>query len=127
MDRRLRRALPVVLIVLIGSIAAACGEPAPRGEGAADPTRGESLFAAHCAVCHGPLGDGTDQGPPLVHVVYEPGHHGDEAFQIAVSRGVAPHHWNFGPMEPIEGLDRQDVADITAYVRELQREAGIID
>ncbi|MTV25408.1 cytochrome c [Nitriliruptoraceae bacterium ZYF776] len=83
------------------------------------------MFAANCAVCHGALADGATTGPPLVHEIYEPSHHPDEAFQRAVADGVAAHHWDFGPMPPIGGLDRDDVADITAWVRELQREAGI--
>ena len=92
-----------------------------------DPERGQALFAANCAACHGTVGQGTTTGPPLVHEIYEPGHHSDEAFQVAVARGSPAHHWDFGDMPPVGGLDRDDVADITAYVRELQREAGIID
>jgi hypothetical protein len=30
-------------------------------------------------------------------------------------------------MPPVSGLSREEVADIIAYVRDLQREAGIID
>ncbi|MFW6202389.1 MAG: c-type cytochrome [Gemmatimonadota bacterium] len=86
---------------------------------------GESLFEAHCGRCHGEAALGTDAGPPLVHPVYEPSHHGDAAFLLAVERGVRPHHWRFGPMPPVPGVSRDDVAEITAYVRWLQREAGI--
>jgi mono/diheme cytochrome c family protein len=108
----------------------ACGETtdgAPTAERAADPERGEQLFAANCAVCHGAVGEGTATGPPLVHVIYEPGHHSDESFHLAVQRGVQAHHWDYGPMPPVSGLSREEVADIIAYVRDLQREAGIID
>jgi mono/diheme cytochrome c family protein len=91
----------------------------------ADPDRGQELFRANCAVCHGPAAEGTPAGPPLVHEIYEPSHHGDEAFQRAVAEGVQPHHWNFGPMPPVDGLDRADVGDITAWVRQEQRAAGI--
>lgn len=94
---------------------------------AADAARGAELWTNNCAVCHGPDGLGTTVGPPLVHEIYEPGHHSDEAFQVAVAQGVQPHHWQFGPMPAIPGLDRADVADITAYVRDLQRAAGIIE
>jgi mono/diheme cytochrome c family protein len=92
---------------------------------AADSDRGQELFAANCAVCHGPAADGSPAGPPLVHEIYEPSHHSDEAFQAAVANGVQPHHWDYGPMPPVGGLDRDDVADITAWVREQQRAAGI--
>ncbi|MFW6078131.1 MAG: c-type cytochrome [Gemmatimonadota bacterium] len=87
--------------------------------------RGESLFDANCARCHGEAALGTEVGPPLVHPVYEPGHHADAAFVLAVERGVRPHHWRFGPMPPVPGVSREEVAEITAYVRWLQREAGI--
>jgi mono/diheme cytochrome c family protein len=94
---------------------------------AADLERGERLFDANCAACHGEGASGTPSGPPLVHEIYEPGHHSDESFQLAVARGSTQHHWDFGPMPAIPGLDRDEVADITAYIRELQRDAGIID
>ena len=63
--------------------------------------------------------------PPLVHKIYEPSHHGDESFQIAVAMGVRSHHWKFGNMPAIENLTRSDVSAIVAYVRELQRANGI--
>jgi mono/diheme cytochrome c family protein len=127
--RRLLRRTAVTVVAL--AALAACGsddDGASDATGtavAADTDRGQELFAANCAVCHGPAADGSPAGPPLVHEIYEPSHHSDEAFQVAVANGVQPHHWDFGPMPPIGGLDRDDVADITAWVRELQRDAGI--
>ena len=50
----------------------------------------------------------------------------DAAFLLAVRNGVRPHHWRFGPMPPIDGITDDDVDDIVAYVRGLQRDAGII-
>ena len=99
----------------------ASGDPLAGG----DPARGQELFAANCAACHGANASGTPSGPPLVHEVYEPSHHADASFLRAVQQGVQPHHWEFGPMPSIPGLDTGDVADIIAYVRGLQREAGI--
>lgn len=87
--------------------------------------RGGELFAANCAACHGVSGTGTAAGPPLVHIVYEPSHHGDLAFHRAVREGVAPHHWDFGPMPPVSGLSDEDIDHIIGYVREQQRAAGI--
>ena len=87
---------------------------------------GQRTYEANCASCHGRNAAGQDGvAPPLVHVIYEPGHHGDESFQRAVARGVQAHHWPFGNMPPVEGLSREDVALIIAYVRELQRTNGI--
>ena len=88
--------------------------------------RGKSSFEANCAACHGQNAVGqVGVAPPLVHFIYEPSHHGDESFQRAVALGVRAHHWPFGNMPPIEGLDRDAVADVVAYVRELQRANGI--
>ena len=87
---------------------------------------GKTAFDALCASCHGENAAGR-QGiaPPLVHVVYEPSHHADGAFLLAATRGVRQHHWTFGDMPPVPEASLQDVAAITAYVRELQRANGI--
>lgn len=87
---------------------------------------GQRSFEATCAACHGVNGAGRDGvGPPLIHKIYEPSHHGDQSFQIAVAQGVRAHHWRFGNMPPQEGLTRADVTGIIAYVRAVQRANGI--
>lgn len=87
---------------------------------------GKTAFEAKCSACHGANAVGqADVAPPLIHKIYEPSHHGDEAFQRAVSLGVRQHHWSFGNMPPVEGLTRADVAMIIDYVRELQQANGI--
>ncbi|WP_299699077.1 cytochrome c [uncultured Tateyamaria sp.] len=87
---------------------------------------GKRGFDANCAACHGTNAVGQHGvAPPLIHIIYEPSHHGDESFQRAVAMGVRGHHWPFGSMPPIEGLNRGDVTMITAYIREVQRANGI--
>ncbi len=87
---------------------------------------GQRIFDVSCASCHGVNAVGVDgAGPPLIHKIYEPSHHADEAFQRAVSQGVRSHHWQFGDMPPVEGLTRGDVAMVIAYIREIQRANGI--
>ena len=86
---------------------------------------GEPLFNAKCAACHGQYAAGSNQGPPLIHKVYHPGHHADRSFQLAVQNGAQAHHWQYGNMPPVEGITPSDVARITLYVRELQRANGI--
>jgi len=87
---------------------------------------GQRAYDTSCMTCHGPNAVGQNGvAPPLVHKIYEPGHHADESFQRAVALGVRSHHWGFGDMAPVDGLTRGDVKMIIAYVRELQRTNGI--
>lgn len=87
---------------------------------------GQKAYETKCAVCHATNGAGQ-QGvaPPLIHKIYEPSHHGDEAFQRAAALGVKSHHWPFGDMPPVDGLTRADVKMIVTYIREVQRHNGI--
>lgn len=91
----------------------------------AEMQRGKATFEANCAACHGEMALGTGQGPPLLHAYYEPGHHSDEAFRLAVTQGAMAHHWGFGNMPPIAGLEPEEVSEVIAYVRWLQRQAGV--
>lgn len=87
---------------------------------------GKTLFDASCADCHGANAAGQDGvAPPLVHIIYEPSHHSDASFHLAVQNGVRAHHWSFGDMPPVEGVGEADVTAIIAYIRELQRANGI--
>lgn len=109
---------------------AACDSSQPKpaaGEGAVPPDlqAGEAKFNAHCSACHGPQATGTRQGPPLVHKIYEPNHHGDAAFLRAAEFGVKAHHWEFGNMPKIDAVSPGDVEQIIRYIRWLQRQAGI--
>ncbi|MDZ4857221.1 MAG: cytochrome c [Nitrospirota bacterium] len=99
---------------------AVVGGPVP-----AEFQTGETTFNANCAACHGKQAAGTDHGPPLVHKVYEPNHHGDEAFKRAAANGVKAHHWEFGNMPKIDTVTPADVDQIVKYVRWQQRQAGI--
>ncbi len=99
-----------------------------RGIAATSPpelAQGKTLFEENCSVCHGPAGDGTDQGPPLVHIIYEPNHHADAAFILAARNGVRAHHWRFGDMAPLPGVTDAMVQEIVGYIRWLQRQVGI--
>jgi len=86
---------------------------------------GKILFERSCAACHGENAAGSDKGPPLVHRIYEPNHHGDQAFLLAARNGVRSHHWQFGNMPPRPEVREPEVAAIVAYVRELQKANGI--
>lgn len=122
-----RLAMSVVWACIAG--VAACSEattPASLpAEIPAELQAGEDAFNASCARCHGARALGTNQGPPLVHKIYEPNHHGDAAFYRAAAQGVRAHHWQFGNMPKVDGVSEEDVTQIIRYVRWLQRQAGI--
>ena len=92
----------------------------------AQAAAGQTAFDANCASCHGRFGTGSDKGPPLMHDIYNPGHHADEAFQRAVRNGVPQHHWRFGDMPPQPQVGDEQLAQIVRYVRELQQANGIL-
>lgn len=116
-----------------GMHGAAAGAPAPDPESVVLPETlsgpsyfGLMAFEKNCASCHGTNGaGGTGEGPPLIHPIYEPNHHPDAAFQRAAMTGVQSHHWNFGDMAPVDGIDAKTVALITTFIREVQRANGI--
>lgn len=94
----------------------------------AQAATGKTYYDAVCASCHGANAAGQDGiAPPLVHKIYEPSHHGDAAFLVAVRNGARQHHWSYGSMLPVEQkLTDGEIAAIILYVRELQRENGIM-
>lgn len=115
-----------VATVTIAIVAASCGGsddssapvvPAGSGNGAA-------LYQSNCASCHGADLRGTDKGPSHLSIVYEPNHHGDDAFRSAVMNGAQQHHWNFGDMAAIPGLDDAEVDAIIGYIRSEQERQG---
>ena len=132
----------VGLVLVLAALEAACGGDGDGGStGVTDTTggqtadapelyddpdlvRGQEIFEANCAVCHGVDLQGTETGPPFLHEVYVPSHHGDIAFFMAAEQGVQPHHWEFGAMPPIPTVDRDEIQLIVDYVRQRQADAG---
>ena len=121
-------ATPTVNTLMHGADAAAPARPAdqiivPQLSSAAQ--MGQVAYDANCAGCHGEKAAGSDKGPPLMHKIYEPSHHADFAFQLAVKNGVRAHHWRFGDMKSVPGVTEKQVEWIAKYVREIQRANGI--
>ncbi len=106
-------------ILLVASALSGCGT--------ADEIDGRALFANNCAVCHGPSGEGTEQGPALVDGRYLPDHLSDEGVAAAIRNGVPERQFEFGPMPASPRLDDDEVDAIVEVVRELQRDAGLLE
>ncbi len=86
---------------------------------------GLQVYEDNCGKCHGVSGIGTNSGPPLIHQIYNPGHHPDVSFRNAVERGVQQHHWRFGSMPSQSQVTNDQIRQLTRYVRELQQANGI--
>lgn len=105
---------------------AACGgdDPGPAGAAGSPVDRGAEVYAQSCASCHGADLRGTDKGPSHLSIVYEPNHHTDDSFRSAIVNGAPQHHWNFGDMEPVDGLTGDEVEAVIAFVRAEQERQG---
>lgn len=118
--------IAAAVVAVIAILAASCGggstDPAPAAP--AGSGTGEALYQSNCASCHGADLRGTDKGPSHLSIVYEPNHHGDDAFRSAIVNGTQQHHWNFGDMAAIPGLGDEQIDDIIAYVRSEQERQG---
>lgn len=127
MDKTVRQTLVAGVLVVAGITAYAQGWQIPKPSPGLmpNPAVGKVLYEKNCASCHGIALNGSDKGPPLLHRIYEPSHHADIAFQLAVKNGVRAHHWQFGDMAPVPQITPDDVAHITAHVRVEQRKVGI--
>lgn len=135
-NRSLAMLLAVVAVALVAYLMTS-RSPGPEVEGGpivavmvpqltAAEKAGEAAFDARCASCHGKNAAGQEGvAPPLIHRIYEPGHHGDQAFVIAAQVGVRAHHWQFGDMPPVDGVTLEELGGIITYVRALQRANGI--
>ena len=127
MTHRTWHTRPLLVVVALTLVASACGNGVGDQVEEQDPVlvaEGAELYAASCAECHGSDLRGTERGPSHLSILYEPGHHGDGAFQLAVLIGSTAHHWDFGPMPPVEELTEDEVEAIIAFVRQRQSDQG---
>lgn len=108
-------------------------QTAPTEQTAATPTapsaeHGKQLFATACATCHGPQGQGLPHlGKDLQTSQFVAGL-GDAQLVDFITQGRPtsdPLNTTHVPMPPKGGnpaLSSQDISDIVAYVRELQKQ-----
>ena len=88
-------------------------------------TKGQVVFNTSCASCHGVNAAGGIGGPPLIHNIYNPGHHANKCFTNAVRNGVRQHHWKFGDMPPQKHIAFGDLVFLMKFIREVQQQNGI--
>lgn len=87
--------------------------------------KGQVLYEMHCSSCHGQDLIGTEKGPPLLHPFYKPSHHGDAAFYKAALKGARAHHWDFGDMQPVQGMTKKKMDSILPYIRFYQQKKNL--
>lgn len=127
--RPARRRLATIglgLAFVCGATACSSGssDVARDGGGTGADSEGAQVYQESCASCHGSDLRGTDRGPSQLSVVYEPNHHSDASYRAAIVDGVVAHHWGFGDMPPIDGLDDAQIDAVIAYIRTQQDEHG---
>ena len=118
--------IAAAVAVTIAVVAASCAGSDDSGAPVvpAESSEGAALYESNCASCHGADLRGTDKGPSHLSIVYEPNHHGDDAFRSAIVNGAQQHHWTFGDMEAIPGLDDAQIDAIIDHVRSEQERQG---
>ena len=109
----LRLLLGAVGTVVLASVGAACGTDGPR----TTLERGEAIYGANCAQCHGGDLAGTDSGPSLLDPIYGPAQLTDEEFAEAIRNGVDEDRWEFGPMPANGAITDDQIRAILAFVR----------
>jgi mono/diheme cytochrome c family protein len=121
----------VILAVATAVLVAGCGDDTQDGGGATDERQvpiadhpGADAYATHCASCHGADLRGTGEGPSHLSWVYEPNHHPDWSFELAIRDGARAHHWSFGDMPPITEIDDEEILQVIDYVRAVQDQEG---
>ena len=85
---------------------------------------GAAVYQQYCAECHGVDLRGTDKGPSQLSIIYEPNHHGDYAYRVAIREGTREHHWWFGDMPPVEGITDLEIEKVISYIRAEQERLG---
>lgn len=124
-------AFPLTVLLVLGTLAklsvpAIAADDLPNHvdvvvEGLSEKARtGQRMFNQTCAACHGLNAEGSDAGPPLIHSIYNPGHHSNKAFYRAVTEGSRQHHWSFGDMPPQPTVGFTQMTFILAFIREAQ-------
>lgn len=114
----------VILATVVALMMAGCGADEPTAIAPASGSTGAEVYASSCSSCHGADLRGTDKGPSQLSIVYEPNHHPDDAYRSAIKNGAGQHHWNFGDMAPVEGLNDEQIEAVITFIRSEQQRLG---
>jgi mono/diheme cytochrome c family protein len=98
-----------ILAGLLGLAAFVAGGCSSRGSDRV--TRGHTIYAQHCAICHGPLGQGAE-APGLRN---ESSRRNDAQLRAWIENPAPPM-----PHLYPDPLNDEDVADVAAYVESLK-------
>jgi cytochrome c5 len=79
-----------------------------------DAANGEVIFAANCALCHGPSGEGTAIAPEALNDAEFLAEHTDDDLSEVITEGEG------GRMPAFPNLSDQDVLDLVALLRSWQ-------
>jgi mono/diheme cytochrome c family protein len=109
--------LGATITIASGSIGAACGADGPT----TTLGRGEAIYGANCAQCHGDDLAGTDRGPSLLEPIYGPDQLSDAEVADAIRNGVDEQLWEFGPMPANGAISDAQIEAILAFLRTQQR------
>lgn len=110
-----RAVLGVVTVVVLASTAA-CGADGPRTA----LERGEAIYGANCAQCHGADLAGTDTGPSLLDPIYAPAQLSDAEFVDSIRNGAEERLWEFGEMPANGAITDEQIEAILTFVRARQ-------
>lgn len=108
-----RLLLGVTITIASASIVIACGADGPTNT----LERGEVLYGANCAQCHGGDLAGTGRAPSLLEPIYGPDQLSDAEFADAIRNGVDEDLWEFGPMPANGAITDAQIEAILAVVR----------
>lgn len=105
----------ILVTAALAIAATACGVDANDGG-----SRGQAIYEANCAVCHGAALEGNDRGPSLLDPVYASDQMSDERIRSAVRNGIEQTRWEFGPMLALGGLGDAQIDEVIGFIRASQ-------
>jgi len=117
---RIGAAMLAIAFLALPAIARAGSQSAVRPAHPGEPAAGKRLFNSQCAHCHGEDAGAEDPYYNLPQLMIDK----DDAFFFATVKKGLPDK-GMPPWENI--LKPRDLANLLAYIRELEHEQGLLD